>query len=135
MVGNLIGGVIAILIGISLFGTISQEMHNVMNCIPSNITNGSQYYGETNSFGGGGSEHFGGYDGEVRTRNFMAELAPYKTEKSILNPDCKKVTGATKTMLTILPWFFALAILGIAIQMVYGALVDSGLIAGPGNEI
>lgn len=125
MLGNIIGGFMMILVGMTLLTTISQEIDNSINCIQENNTN--EYYGSTNSFGGGGAEHFGGYDGEIKTRNFLSDLAPYQTDKSIINPNCEPITGMSKTVLKSTPYFFMFGIILAAICMVINGLKNRGL--------
>lgn len=129
MLGRIISGFIVILIGIILVGTISQEINNVFNCNSTNQTY-EQPTGATDSFGGGGSEHFGGYDGTVNHKPFLSNLAPIKTDKSLLNPDCTPLRGNAKTLLSLVPIFFAIAVLLVGVAITYSNLINSGLVGG-----
>ena len=135
MLANLIGGFVVILVGVSLMGPIAQEINNAADCMDSNLSmmiNAPE--GSTDSFGGAGSSnHFGGYTGEVKHNGFVDAIAStsmVKSNKSILNPDCTPMAEGSwgRTMLQILPAFFALAILGMAIAMIYSSLGNAGMI-------
>jgi hypothetical protein len=135
MLGNLMGGFIVILIGVSLVPMISQEINNAISCNQTssffNMT--SEYYGETDSFGGGGAEHFGGYDGKVVHKDFLSNLAVYKTDKSIINPDCKSLIeegSASTILLGLVPYVFALVILLTGLALAFSGLRSAGLIGG-----
>jgi hypothetical protein len=139
MLGNLIGGFIVILIGVSLIGPIAQELANAADCmdgninIEGNLSTSEAPKGETDSFGGAGSTQFGGYDNKVKHKSFTESIAAtslYKTDKSILNPDCTPMPEGSwgRTILTIVPAFFALAILGIGLGVLYSSLKNSNLI-------
>jgi hypothetical protein len=138
MIGNIIGGFIAILIGVTLIPMISQEINNAINCnSTSNMTAAnisSDYYGKTGSFGGGGTEHFGGYTGTVAHKVWGSDLALYKTNQTYSGICLNNLDPLTSTMLGIVPVFFALAILMMGIAIVYNSLRNSGLISG-GEEI
>jgi hypothetical protein len=138
MLGNLLGGFIVILIGVSLLGPIAQELNNVANCnstlLDTNLSSLSPE-GSTDSFGGGGANRFGGYDGEVKHKTFLQSVADtslIKTDKSILNPDCVPIVEGTwgATMLKLVPGFFALAIMVAAMAMIYAALRSGGMLGG-----
>jgi len=134
MLGNLIGGFIVILVGFSLMGPIAQELNNVIDCNGSIMINGSLLPtgipdGATDSFGGGGSNHFGGYDGTVKHSKFMDAVAStsiLKTNESIFNPDCVPITGALATLIGLVPVFFALGVLGIGLGVAYTSLRSVG---------
>ena len=139
MLGNIIGGFIVIMIGFSLMGPIAQELNNALDCngTSMNISIGIPD-GATDSFGGGGSAHFGGYDGTVKHNKFVDAIAStslLKTNESVLNPDCVPILpgSATATLIKIVPGFFALGIFGIALGMIYTALRSGGLIGGDDN--
>jgi len=126
LIANLIGGFIVILVAVALIPTIAQVIDNTVNCISNNQTIdniSSAPKGETGSFGGAGVEtHFGGYDGQVVHKSFLSQ-----TDKSIINPDCEPITGPSKTLLGLIPVFFALCILTIVIMIVYSALQNAGV--------
>lgn len=128
MLGNIIGLVLVGLVAFSLFGTLSQEIDNAINC---NITNNSltieseSPLGSTDSFGGGGSGHFGGYDGTVK-KSWGSNLAPYKTNATIINKDCESIEGTFKILLSIIPLLFVVAILGVGISVAYSAFKEVG---------
>ena len=135
MLGNLVGGFIVILIGSSLIGPIAQELNNAMSC--NYILNNSMQIngvpeGSTNSFGGGGSNHFGGYDGQVQHKTFLQDVAGtslYKTNSSFLNPDCIDLTGTVRgSVLQMVSLFFALGLLGVGIAVAYSGLRNAGVI-------
>ena len=65
MLGNLIGAFVMLMIGFTLYGTVSQVVDNSLNCVNGQQITIEQPIGQTNSFGGGGSGSFGGYDGQV----------------------------------------------------------------------
>ena len=140
MLANLIGCFVTIMIAVGLIGPIAQEINNVANCQSSNISIGGdvielgseQPKGATDSFGGGGSTHFGGYDNKVQHNSFVDTLAStsiVKTNKSILNPDCIALEG---TMLFIINNFTMICIIitlmsGFAVwRITYGGLNDVG---------
>jgi len=134
MLGNIMGGFIVILVGFSLMGPIAQELNNAMYC---NGTNSSMIIGdpigETDSFGGGGSAHFGGYDGTVKHNGFIDAVAStslLKTKESVINPDCDPILegSAAYILIKIVPGFFALGILLVALGVVYTTLKSSGFI-------
>ena len=136
MLGNLMGGFIVVLVGVSLMGPIAQELNNAMYC---NGTNNSMIIGvpigETDSFGGGGSAHFGGYDGTVKHNGFIDAVAStsfIKTNESIINPNCEIIEpgSAKAVVIKLVPMFFILGVLGVAIAMIYSALSSTGLIGG-----
>ena len=119
------GGFVVILIGFALFGTISQEVDNALNC---NLTiNGTigKPLGSTDSFGGGGAGQFGGYDGEVR-KSWASNYALKKTNSSVINPDCKEISGSAETILGLVSVFFALAIMALAVGMTVSSLRGLG---------
>ena len=128
MIAKLISPIIMIIIGISLYGSISQEVYNAINCNYTN--NNSEYYGKTDSFGGGGSEHFGGYDGKVKTKPFASNLAIIKTNSSVFNSDCKQIFEGSMSyiVMSMLPILFIIGVLFGAFFMIFPALRDSGLI-------
>ena len=127
MLANLIGGFITILIAVSLIPVIAQEVFNVTNC---NITNNSseQPLGATDSFGGGGADvagQFGGYDGKVK-KSWVAEMALYQTNQSFTGL-CIDENSPSRTLLNLIPAFFALAVCGMGIMIAFSALRDSGM--------
>jgi len=128
---NIIGGFITILIGISLMGTISEQVNNAMNCnstIINDTVNIPQPKGETGSFGGaGGDYHFGGYDGNVSHKSFLSQASVLQTDKSYIG--CLgDVTQSAQALLSFVPIFFAIGIIAAAIGTVYTALKSSGQI-------
>ena len=136
MLGNLMGGFIVVMVGFSMMGPLAQELNNAMYC---NGTNSSMVIGdpigETDSFGGGGSAHFGGYDGTVKHNGFIDAVAStsfIKTNESIINPNCEIIEpgSAKAVVIKLVPMFFILGVLGVAIAMIYSALSSTGLIGG-----
>ena len=134
MLGNIIGGIMVVFIGIMIVPTISQEIYNATNCIVNQTGNetlalNATPKGSTDSFGGAGGEtHFGGYDGEVVHKPFLSDYAIVKTDKSVINPDCEEITGFRKTLLDTIPAFFALAILGVGVAVTFSSLRNSGVV-------
>jgi hypothetical protein len=128
MLGNIIGATICVFIALTLVGTISQEVDNAINC---NITlNVSEYetpLGSTDSFGGGGSGHFGGYDGTVK-KSWSSDLVFYKTNDSVINPNCNNLSKSTITVLELIPVFFVLLIITIAFFIISKSFRDAGMI-------
>ena len=127
MLGNLIGGFVAIMIGVMLIPMVSQEMNNALNCNQTNSTNISyqEPLGETDSFGGGGAGQFGGYDGQVH-KSWASNLAVYKTNQTFTGL-CLNDNSVAATALKLVPAFFALAIILMSIGIAYSALRNSGL--------
>lgn len=125
MLANIIAGFIVILVGVTLIGTISQEVDNMLSCNSTNSTNMSVNVsyeppiGTTDSFGGGGGQ-FGGYDGKVY-KSWATNLAPIKTNQTITGICLGEQSTWAITMLKMLPAFFALAIIFMAVGIVYGA--------------
>ena len=137
MLANIIGGFITIMVGVSLMGPIAQELNNLATCQFDNSTllnySYSEPNGATDSFGGGGANHFGGYDGTVKHNGFMdtvASTSVIKTNQSLLNPDCVPMTGYAATMLKFVPVFFALAVLAMGLGTAWSALRNVGLFEG-----
>ena len=134
MLANFVGGFVVIFIGISLVPVIFQEVNNATNCIVNQTGNETLVLnatpkGSTGSFGGAGGEtHFGGYDGEVVHKAFLSDYALIKTDKSIINPDCKPIIGASKQLLDMMPVIFALMILIVGITVSFSALRDTGVV-------
>ena len=130
MLGNIVGGFMVVFIGFTLFPMISQELNNAMSCNSTNYTLNQTYeqpIGSTDSFGGGGVDaHFGGYDGEVK-KSWSSNLAIYKTNESILNPNCNELSGSTKTMIDLAKLMFIVAIVLMGFFLVFNAIRNSGL--------
>ena len=90
--------------GYGAMGSMAQELKNAA-CDNSTIYNltattlfPSLPEGSTDSFGGAGSNRFGGYDGKVTHDSFLDKVAStslYKTNKSMLNPDCVPLDGVS----------------------------------------
>ena len=138
MLGNIMGGFIVIMVGFSLMGPITQEINNAMYCNGSSMNISllvGAPTGETDSFGGGGAAQFGGYDGVVKHSSFRDKIAStsfIKTNESMLNPDCSPIVpgSAQDRLMKIVPGFFGLAILAMAVAMGYTGLRTSGLTGG-----
>ena len=134
MIGNLIGGFVAVLVGVSLMGPIAQEISNAADCMDSNLSIAtSAPEGSTDSFGGAGSNHFGGYDNTVKHNGFVDAIAStslVKSNKSLLNPDCTPMAEGSwgRTVLQIVPGFFALAVLVMGIAVAYSGLRNTRMI-------
>lgn len=146
MLANLIAGFMVLMVGLTIVPMIFQEINNLSNCGSAPVTEVQETIpvesapGATDSFGGGGAAHFGGYDGKLEHKSFTQEVASYsivKTDKSYFRPNCgMNVTSAsqdlilTSTLFNFLPGLFALIILGTAIIMVAAAFRNSGLSDG-----
>lgn len=99
----------------------------MINCnITSNNITG-QPIGETDSFGGAGSGQFGGYDGKVH-KSWTSELSLIKTNQSIINKNCEKITGQRKIILGLVPLFFILGVVFIGLVMIFNGIKKSGLL-------
>ena len=136
MLGNFIGGFIVILVGISLLGTISQEIDNSFcgaNITIINMNDTLEPNGATDSFGGGGATHFGGYDGTVKHDSWLSNLAIVKTNESYIfnGEDCIDPNSYIGTIANMVPGFFAFGILIIGLGIGYTALKQGGLLPGP----
>jgi len=134
MLASLIGGFVAIFIGISLTGTIAAQVNAAMDCnltidsLTDNLT-----LGETGSFGGGGAAHFGGYDGKVVHNDFSHAIAQASLIKAnetspAMNPDCKPLTGSARTLMQIVPLLFALSVMGVGLATAFSGLRSGGLV-------
>lgn len=134
LLGNLIGGFLVILIGFTLIPTIAQQVNLAINCNSTNYINYTieqTNTGSTNSFGGGGSEHFGGYTNEVSHKNFYEEIGKYsiiQTNSSIINPECNKLSSGAETMVGLVSIFFALAIATLAIGLAFIGFKNTGIV-------
>ena len=139
MSANLIRAFIVILIGWTLIPVISQEINNALDCsniksnntISANITYESPP-GATDSFGGGGSDHFGGYTGEVRHKDWLSQQAFYQTNETFIIPKgnlCQdgNVPEFSATLLGFVPIFFILTIALAAFMIVYNSLNSAGI--------
>lgn len=97
---------LVIIIGMSIIGPVAQELKNAacssnesipfLLTVPAPSTDISSIppEGTTDSFGGAGSNRFGGYDGKVKHSSFLDAVAStsiVKTDKSVLNPDCAQL--------------------------------------------
>ena len=125
MLGNLIGGFIAIIIGISLIGTISNQIDLAINCNNTNQT--IEYYGPTDSFGGGGTEHFGGYDGKVSHKSFLsnADILTRNSNSSMIGcvfQDSSTASNFSVVVLQTVPFFFAIVIMLTVFGIVYSSI-------------
>lgn len=137
MIGRMIGGFVAITIGVSLCGTVANQINAAFDCNSTYMNSTNMTYeepiGSTDSFGGGGAEHFGGYDGKVVHKDFshalgsMAIIQANETSP-LLNPNCLALTRSQQTLLGLIPLFFCLGVLGVGIAVCYGALRDIGMV-------
>jgi hypothetical protein len=108
------------IIGLMVVGPVAQELRNMV-CY--NNTNGSMISdapstillqepeGQTDSFGGAGSNRFGGYDNKVTHKSFTEKIAStsiIKTDKSILNPDCVELDKTTTFFVDNFIWIYLL---------------------------
>jgi len=111
MLTRLILMIIPLFIFWMIYPQITQEINNI-DCIPQNLSdlfNMTQQQadtGTTESFGGGGSNHFGGYTGEVKHKDFVSSHAVIQTNSSLFNPNCVPITESEsiKQLLSYAPW-------------------------------
>lgn len=125
MLANLIGGFIIIFVVITLFGTISQEVENAFNCNISINNSEETPIGETNSFGGGGSGQFGGYDGKVH-KSWTSSLSIIKTNQSIINPNCEQLSELSQSFLKTIPFVFLVLSLITGVGMIFKSTRSTG---------
>lgn len=133
MLTRLILMIIPLFIFWMIYPQITQEINNI-DCIPQNLSdlfNMTQQQadtGTTESFGGGGSNHFGGYDGQIVHKSFLSQYSIIQTNSSVFNPDCEPLSPTAKQALGFVPLFFALGIILMAIGVVYSSLRNVGCI-------
>lgn len=131
MLGNIISGLMVMVIGITLIPTIAQQVSLAMEC---NLTINSsieQPIGATDSFGGGGSGHFGGYDGEVEKSWDYKDMSLLKNNnESVFGNVCVngEVSVMSKILLNSIPSIFAILILGIAILNIVNTIKNVGMV-------
>lgn len=127
MLSQFISGFIVIMIGITLVPMISNQIDMATHCNSTiqNVSN-DPYYGKTDSFGGGGSEHFGGYDGNVSHKSFLAkaDFITGNSNSSIVG--CIWQDGSVSNewavaLMNIVPGFFAICIIVTAIVIFYNS--------------
>jgi hypothetical protein len=139
MLGNLIGGFIVILIGVTLLPMIAQQISLATSCPIINQTNitlsdiPQADTGDTNSFGGGGTGHFGGYTGKVEHPDFLGKVGEYSMVKSNTSifgtKDCSNLTeGYSSQLVGLVTIFLAIAIITSAIVICFTALRNGGII-------
>lgn len=126
MIAKLIAMIIPLFIFWMIYPQITQEFNNAANCIPPNATlfdifnqgnfnNSEPPPGATDSFGGaGGNYHFGGYDGELKHKDFVSQHALVQTNSSILNPDCEPMPESMKQLFSYAPVIFLIGWLFIS---------------------
>lgn len=95
-----------LIIGFSVVGPVDQELKNV-NCFDNSTSfllqlnpniSYSEPEGYTNSFGGAGSNRFGGYNNKVTHDPFLntiAKTSMIKTNESLMNPNCVPLDSIT----------------------------------------
>lgn len=127
MIGNIIGGFIALLVGLTLTGTVSQEIDNVINCNSTGNFSYEQPIGTTDSFGGGGAGQFGGYDGQVH-KSWTSDFAPIKTNGTLSGICLNGEDSPATIALSFVPLIFALCVLMIGIGVTYKTLTDIGMV-------
>lgn len=133
MLANLIGGFIVIMIGVTLLPVITQQLDLAMSCNSSvyvNATPSTQApNGPTGSFGGAGTDyHFGGYDGEVKHKSFLSDYSVIQTNQSYIGCFNGFGDGPAATMLSMVPIFFIVAIVGVGLFQMYNAFRTVGVI-------
>ena len=132
MIGRLITMVIPLFIFWMIYPQITQEFNNIANYIPQNatlvdifnVTRPQADTGVTESFGGGGSHHFGGYTGEVKHKDFVSSYAVIQTNSSLLNPDCVPIPESTRQLLSYAPWMFLFGWIFISWHMFRNFWID-----------
>lgn len=128
MLGNIVGGLIVLLLAVTLIPQIAQEVDNAVNCNQTLILNESAPLGKTDSFGGGGVGQFGGYDGELK-KSWSSDFAIVKSNESMLfNPECKPLEGAAATMVGLITLFFVLGGMIVALGIIMSGLRGSEMI-------
>ena len=105
MIANLIGGFVSILVGVSLIGPVSTEVNTAAG--PCGYTEGGIYYGTLSS--------------GVCT-NGTAEFNS-STFTALYN-----ASSWGSTVLSLVPGFFALGVLGIGIAVTYSSLRQAGVV-------
>jgi hypothetical protein len=127
LLGKISFGFIVILMGITILPMITQEINNASNCNLTSSTGNFSYQepiGSTDSFGGGGSGHFGGYDGTVKKSWTIVE-----TNKSyIFNAGCKELSLTSQSLLKLISVFFILSILIIGVRITIKNISCAGII-------
>ena len=134
LLGNIIGTFVVIIVGITLASTVANQITNLTFCNQTNQTNGTNIISEadtgaTNSFGGGGTEHFGGYDGKVVHANWLGKvggISPVKSNQSIIGCLPLDPNSTSASVLGLLPAFFIVSLLLISFMVLRNSLFDSG---------
>jgi hypothetical protein len=124
MLGRIIGiFIIPFIFYFSIYPMITQEVNNAINCNANYTGNGTltdilnnqaqnqEPAGKTDSFGGGGSNHFGGYTGEVKHEDFTEKITIYRTNSSIFNPTCTELSESEKSLLSNMPLIFLITMI------------------------
>ena len=124
MLGRIIGMfIIPFVFYFSIYPMITQEVNNAINCNTNYTGNGTltdilnnqaqnqEPPGKTDSFGGGGSNHFGGYTGEVKHEDFTQKITIYKTKSSVFNPTCTELSESEKSLLSNMPMIFLISMI------------------------
>jgi len=134
LIGSIISGFVVILVGVTLIPLVTQQLNSLTFCNQTNVSINTTIpeanTGATNSFGGGGTEHFGGYDGKVVHSDWMNKVGGYSiTNKSIAGciPNTLN-TGFSKTLLNLIPIIFALAILLVGIAIAWSSFRTVGML-------
>lgn len=134
MLGNIMGGFLVLLMGFTLISTIMQQLDLATNCNQTLNESMELPIGATDSFGGGGSGNFGGYDGKVKKSWDYKDLSLLKeNNESVFGNQCinGEISPAGRTLLKLVPGFFVIAILFMAIALGYSGLRSAGLIGDP----
>jgi hypothetical protein len=123
MLANLIGAFVMVFVGFTLYGTISQVVDNSLNCIngTTNITLPIQQpIGQTDSFGGGGSGSFGGYDGQVH-KSWGSRINVISAGNMTLGCMGEDASPYGRVLLQLIPTFFLIAVIFAAFMMFYSS--------------
>lgn len=129
MLGNIISGLIVIIVGLSLIPTITQQVDLAMECNTTiNETLLDVPLGSTDSFGGGGSGNFGGYDGEVKKSWDYNELSILKDRnESVFGNHCE-MPDSMKSILGLVIIFFALGVMVAGVGIAVRGLSEPGVL-------
>lgn len=133
MLANLIGGLIAVMIGIMLVPQITYQINLAINCNNTNFTisESEDLNKPTDSFGGGGSEQFGGYTGEVKHKDFYQKVGDYaviKSNETEYNQDCVPLSKNAQALFKSVPVIFVIGVALTSIFIMYHSFRNAGLV-------
>ena len=129
MLGSLMSGFIVIIVGISLIPTIAQQVDLAFDCNETfNETLLDLPLGTTDSFGGGGSGNFGGYDGEVKKSWDYKELSMLSDKNESVFGNYCGAPESTRALLDMVIVFFALGVIIAGVAISVSAMRNEGLV-------